>query len=230
MKLLAAAAMLLLLVAGTAGAEAPQSLQDLQAAAVKAVQQAAPADVRVVAEAENLDSRLRLPACGGDLQAQAPDLRHGAARVSVPVACTAGRNWNVRVQVRVQMFRNVLVSSHDLARGDVVGAGDVHTEERDIARLGYGYMADATQLVGRHLRRALAAGTVVTPGMLAARVVVQRGQQVSLVAKLDNILVRASGVALEAGDRGDLIRVKSLSCDCVVQGKVRDPGIVDTLP
>lgn len=230
MRVSVAMATLLWLVAGTAGAGTLQSLQDLQAAAVKAVQQAAPADARVVATAENLDSRLRLPACAGELQAHTPDLQRGAARVSVPVSCSTGQDWNVRVQVRVQVFRNVLVSSHGLARGDVVAAGDVHSEERDVARLGYGYMVDATQLSGRHLRRAVMAGTVITPGMLAAREVVQRGQQVNLVAKLDDIQVRASGVALEAGDRGDLVRVKSLSCGCVVQGKVSGPGIVDTLP
>jgi len=224
------AAATLLLVTGAACAGAAQPLQTLQAAAVAAVRQAAPADARVVAEAENLDSRLRLPACAGTLQAQAPDLRRGASRISVPVSCTTGQGWNVRVQVRVQMFRKVLVSSHGLARGDVVGNGDVHAEERDVARLGYGYMVDAAQLYGRHLRRALAAGTVLTPAMLAPREVVQRGQQVNLVAHLDDILVRASGVALEAGDRGDLIRVRSLSCGCVVQGKVQAPGIVDTLP
>jgi len=199
-KRILALATMLLVVVGSAHAAAAQSLQDLQAAAVQAVRQAAPGDARVVATAENLDPRLRLPACGGDLQAQAPDLRRTSARVSV------------------------------LARGDVVGNGDVHPEERDVAQLGYGYMVDAQDLVGRRLRRPLAAGTVVTPGMLAPREVVQRGQQVSLVAQLDDILVRASGVALDAGDRGDLIRVKSLSCQCVVQGRVSAPGIVDTLP
>ena len=230
MKRMSALATILLVVVGSAHAAAAQSLQDLQAAAVQAVRQAAPGDARVVATAENLDPRLRLPACGGDLQAQAPDLRRSSARVSVPVSCTTGQGWNVRVQVRVQVFRDVLVSSRGLARGDVVGNGDVHPEERDVAQLGYGYMVDAPDLVGRRLRRPLAAGTVVTPGMLAPREVVQRGQQVSLVAHLDDILVRAGGVALEAGDRGDLIRVKSLSCQCVVQGKVSAPGVVDTLP
>lgn len=230
MKALVATAMLMLSAAGTAHAAAVQPLQALQSTAVQAVRAAAPADARVVAAAENLDPRLRLPACAGALRAQAPDLRQGASRVSVPVSCAAGQSWNVRVQVRVQMFRKVLVSSHGLARGDVVGNGDVHAEERDVARLGYGYMVDAGQLYGRHLRRALAAGTVITPGMLAPREVVRRGQQVNLVARLDDILVRAGGVALEAGDRGDLIKVRSLSCGCVVQGKVQAPGIVDTLP
>lgn len=229
MRWLAAAAMGLIGVAGTVHA-AVQPLPALQAAAVQAVRQAAPSDSRLVAEAEALDPRLRLPACAGELQVQPPDLDRGASRVSVAVSCASGQGWSVRVPVRVQMFRKVLVSSRALARGDVIGAGDVHAEERDVARLGYGYLVDPAQLYGRHLRRALGAGTVLTPGMLTPREVVQRGQQVSLVARTDGILVRADGVALQAGDRGDLVRVRSVSCDCVVQGRVRDPGIVETLP
>lgn len=225
-----AIAVLLLGVAGAAHAGAVQSLAALQKAAVRAVRQAAPADARVIVNADALDPRLRLPACGGELQAQAPDLGRGSSRLAVPVSCTSGPDWSVRVPVRVQVFRKVLVSSHGLARGDVVGAGDVHAEERDVARLGYGYMVNPAQLYGRHLRRAISTGTVITPGMLAPREVVHRGQQVSLVARSGEILVRASGIALQAGDRGDLVRVRSLSCKCVVQGKVSAPGIVDALP
>ena len=230
MKRLGAIAAMLLLVAGNAHAAAPQSLAELQAAAVQAVRQAAPPDARVVADAEPLDPRLRLPACPGKLEVQAPDLDRGSARVSVSVSCPAGPGWSLRVPVRVQLFRKVLVSSRALARGDVLGASDVRPEERDVARLGYGYIVDAAQLRGRHLRRPLNAGTVVTPGMLTAREVVQRGQQVSLVARTEGILVRAGGIALQAGDRGDLVRVRSLSCDCVVQGRVSGPGVVDAMP
>lgn len=227
---MAAIAVLLLGLAATAQAGAVQSLAALQKTAVHAVRQAAPSDARVVVKAGELDPRLRLPACTGKLQAQAPDLGRGSSRLTVPVSCTSGPNWSVRVPVHVQMFRKVLVTSHALARNEVVGAGDVHGEERDVARLGYGYVVDASQLYGRQLRRALGADTVITPGMLMPREVVKRGQQVSLVARLDHIVVRASGIALQAGDRGELVRVRSLSCKCVVQGKVQAPGVVETLP
>lgn len=229
MKWLVAAATLLL-VTGGAQAAATQSLSELQQAAVQAVRKAAPPDARVVADAEPLDPRLRLAACPGKLDVQVPDLGRGAARVSVSISCPLGPGWSLRVPVRVQLFRKVLVTTRPLARGDVPGAGDVRPEERDVARLGYGYIVDVAQLQGRHLRRPLSVGTVITPGMLTAREVVQRGQKVSLVASADGILVRAEGVALQAGDRGDVVTVRSLSCDCVVQGRVRAPGIVDAMP
>lgn len=209
---------------------AVQPLAAVQAAAVQAVQQAAPPGARVIARADDLDPRLRLAACSGPLQASAPDLARGSARVSVPVTCAAGATWTIRVLVQVQMLREVLVTNRALARGDVIGAGDVRTEERDVTRLAYGYLPDVAAAAGRHVRRPLGAGTVLTPSMLAAREVVQRGQQVSVVAQLGDIRVRASGIALQAGDQGDVVRVKSLSCGCVVQGTVTGPGIVDAMP
>lgn len=230
MRRAAATAVVLVCMAAGARAGTVQSLASLQARAAQAVRAAAPADARVVATPGHLDPRLRLAACDGKLRATPPDLGRGSARVSVPVSCEGSEHWTVRVPVQVQMFRKVLVSRHALARGDVMGAGDVQLEERDVARLGYGYVADATQLVGRTLRRALAPDTVITPGMLAPREVVKRGQHVSLVATLSGISVRVNGVALGAGDRGDLVQVRSLSCQCVVQGKVQAPGIVEALP
>ncbi|HLI17612.1 MAG TPA: flagellar basal body P-ring formation chaperone FlgA [Rhodanobacteraceae bacterium] len=219
-----------LLMATGAEAAAVQSLADLEAAAVQAVRQAAPAGTRVVAKADALDPRLRLPACSGKLQTQVPDLGRAASRVAVQVSCTADQGWNVRVPVSVQMFRDVLLSSQALARGDILNAGEVQTREMDVTRLGYGYLVDPHAVYGRQLRLPVNAGTVLTPGMLAPREVVKRGQQVHLVVDAGSIQVRAEGVALQAGDRGDLVRVKSLSCQCVVQGEVSAPGIVAVQP
>lgn len=222
--------LLALLVAVGLSAATLQSLDALQQAAVQAVRKAAPPDTRIVVKADPLDPRLRLPACGGALQTQAPDLGRGSSRVSVQVSCAAAPSWSVRVPVQVQLFRKVLVSSRGLTRGDALGAGDVHAEEFDVTRLGYGYLVDPTQVYGRDLRHAVNAGTVLTPAMLAPRELVKRGQQVRLVVDVSGIRVRAEGVALQAGDRGDLVRVKSLSCKCVVQGKVGAPGVVQVLP
>lgn len=228
MKIFVAAAALL--IATGAQAAAVQPLAALQSAAVEAVQQAAPTGTRVVASAGQLDPRLRLPACAGALQTQVPQLDRGSAQVAVQVSCTAEQGWNIRVPVHVQLFRQVLVSSQGLARGDVLNTGDVHLQEMDVTRLGYGYLADPDDAYGRQLRRPVNADTVLTPGMLAPREVVKRGQQVRLVVDAGSIQVRAEGVALQAGDRGDLVRVKSLSCQCVVQGKVDAPGVVAVEP
>lgn len=222
-------ASVLLGVGGMAYAMPPQTLGSLQQAAVEAVMEAAPANVRLVAEAGNLDSRLTLPACTEALVAEVPALERNVARLSVLVSCSSGQTWGVRVPVKVQMFRQVWVSQRPLTRGAMIGAEDVRLEERDVASLGYGYITEMAEFQDRKLRRALSAGTVISPGMLTARELVQRGQTVRLVASHAFIQVRAEGVALDAGDQGAVVRVRSRSCDCVVQGKVQSQGVVEAL-
>ena len=73
---------------------------------------------------------------GADRQRRRDLLAHDGAR-AVP-AGDAG--WIVRVPMQVQLFRHVLVASRPLLRGDGLDAADVHVEERDITRLGYGYI------------------------------------------------------------------------------------------
>jgi flagellar basal body P-ring formation protein FlgA len=124
----------------------------------------------------------------------------------------------------------VLVASRPLLRGDGVGAADVHGEERDITRLGYGYIENLDQVAGRSLARAVARGSVLSPGALGGRRMVRAGDHVQMVARLDGIEVRADGVALGSGDNGARLRVRNESSGKVVDAMVSSPGVVVALP
>jgi flagella basal body P-ring formation protein FlgA len=83
---------------------------------------------------------------------------------------------------------------------------------------------------GRSLSRALAAGSVLTPGALGGRSAVRAGDQVQLISRLDGIEVRASGIALGGGDSGSRLRVRNGSSGKVVDAMVTAPGQVQALP
>jgi len=185
---------------------------------------------RMVLEAAPLDSRLRLADCPLPLDASLPGNRPLNARVSVTVRCPVPGGWTVRVPVMVKLFAPVLVSSHPLARGDGLGATDVHTEERDVATLAYGYIADLEQAGGRSLARPINAGTVLTPGMLAGRQAVRIGDAVSMEASVEGVVIRAEGVAMGAGDTGSRLKVRNASSGKVLDAVVRGPGLVAVLP
>lgn len=185
---------------------------------------------RMTAEADSLDSRLKLADCAAPLEASLPGNRPLGARVSVVVRCPIPGGWTVRVPVRVKMFTNVLVTSRPLTRGDGIGADDVHSEERDVASLAYGYIAGLDQVDGRSLARPLNAGTVLTPGMLAGRQAVRVGDAVSMEANVDGVTIRAEGVSMGAGDAGSRLRVRNASSGKVLDAVVRGPGVVTVLP
>ncbi|WP_235499619.1 flagellar basal body P-ring formation chaperone FlgA [Frateuria sp. Soil773] len=185
---------------------------------------------RLEVHAEPLDTRLQLTACAAPLDASLPANARPAPRMSVLVRCPDRDGWTVRVPVRLKLYRQVLVASRPLVRGDGIAAGDVHAEERDVTRLGYGYVEDMAQVAERTLARPLAAGSVLTPGALGGRQMVRAGDHVQLIAELDGIQVRADGTALGSGDNGARLRVRNGSSGRVVDALVRGPGQVVALP
>lgn len=222
---------LAVLLAAPLSAAAAQSLEAVRAAAVNWLQQHRTLPgARMTAEAAPLDSRLQLADCAAPLDASLPGNRRLTARVSVTVRCPVPGGWTVRVPVSVKMFTNVLVTSRPLARGDGIGASDVHTEERDVAGLAYGYVAGLDQIEGRALARPLNAGSVLTPGMLAGRQAVRNGDAVSMEASVEGVTIRADGVALGAGDTGSRIKVRNASSGKVLDAIVSGPGTVAVLP
>lgn len=210
---------------------APLSEADVRAQAERFVQQhyAAPGS-RVEVASDPLDPRLRITDCAAPLTASLPGGDRMTPRLSVLMRCPAADGWTLRVPVTLKVFRQVLVASRPLVRGDGIVAADVHAEERDVTRLPYGYLDNMDQVAERSLSRPVATGSVLTPSVLGGRQMVRAGDHVQLVAELDGIAVRAEGVALGSGDSGARLRVRNGSSGRVVDAIVRAPGVVMALP
>ena len=212
-------------------AAATQSTDSVRVAAEQALREhyALPGS-RVVISSAPLDLRLQLDACSKPLRAAIPSHAATSSHMTVPVHCPQPGGWTVRVPLQLQLFRSVLVTSRPLLRGDGLGAADVRSEERDVTRLGYGYIENLRQVSGRTLTRSLAAGSVLSPGALGGRRMVRAGDRVEMVARLDGIEVRATGVAMGSGDNGARLRVRNESSGKVVDAMVSAPGVVVALP
>jgi flagellar basal body P-ring formation protein FlgA len=203
----------------------------LRAAAEQAVRaQYGDAGSRVVIVPTKLSERLRLAPCSVPLQTHVPNRMGTPSRVPVAVSCTGTPGWTIQVPVQMQVFRQVLVTSRPLARGDMVGPADVHVEERDITHMGYGYIQSVDQIAGHAIAHPLIEGVVLEPGDLTGRETVHSGEEVSLVADDGGIEVRTSGMALDGGDTGAHLRVRNDSSGRIINGIVLGAGEVQALP
>lgn len=212
-------------------AAATQALAEVRSAAVKALRQhfTLPGS-RVEIKSSPLDTRLRLATCQVPLRASVATYAAAASRMTVQVRCPQAGGWSMRVPLQMKLFRKVLVTNRPLLRGDGLRRGDLHVEERDVTRLGYGYLTDMQQATGRALARSLPAGSVLTPGALGGRRMISAGDHVQLVAKMSGIEVRATGTALGSGDNGARLRVRNDSSGKIVNAMVSGPGVVLALP
>lgn len=176
--------------------------------------------------ADRLDPRLRLSRCSAPLVVSQRGTTELAPRTTVAVRCPNGAQWTIYVAVSLETEMTVLVLRRALARGAAIGPDDVVARDLWVKGTGAGYVTHRQQLARTHAKRPLSAGAVLTPEMLAADVLVKRGQEVSLVALVAGIEVRAKGIALSDGVEAGRVRVQNLNSQRVVEGVVTADSVV----
>lgn len=210
-----------------ARAEGIQSLQTIQVIAEQQIKDSAPSKVGVLhVQAINLDTRLRLAQCPIAPEAFLPSGMSLGPRATVGVRCTQGVQWTVYVAVAVESEAPVLILNHPVAHDVVLTAADVEVTVRRLPGLSSGYLTDVKQLASQSAKRDLAAGVILTPGMLTPTTLIRRGQQVTLLAAVGGLEVRSEGVAMSDGSANSRIRVKNLTTAKVVEGIVDNGSLV----
>lgn len=230
----AAAALLCgaLLLGGAAAAGATiQPLDSVREAAAGFVRsQMPPGQAGIVVTAGRLDPRLRLARCGAPLDASFISGMPLQSQMSVRVACHAAAEWTIYVPVTVQSRIQVWALRAPHEQGARLTTSDVVAETRLVSGVAMGYVTDLAALGRGTLRHPLPAGAILTSQDLLPDYMVRQGEQVTMVASIGGIQVRAAGLALQSGRYGALIRVQNPSSAKVVQGVVESDRVVDVTP
>ncbi len=218
----------LLLLPLAAHAQATQPPQQIQQAAEQFVsnQLASGGGQHVThVTAEPLDGRLRLALCAQPLSSALPATARIGARAVVGVSCAQPR-WTVYVGVSIQTELPVLVLRNAAGRGAQLTAADVETRTLRLPGLATTYISSVGQLTDRHLRLPAAPGTALTIDLLAADILVKRGQRVTLVANGGGLEVRAQGEAIADASPAGRVRVLNLGSRRIVEGQVESRDVV----
>lgn len=214
--------------AATASADEFQSHQSIldAARAFLAEQATATHGGRVEAGVGRLDRRLRLKPCSVPLETFMPRGARLKGNTSVGVRCPGETPWKIYVSGSIKVFGKVVVAAEPLLRGSAISEAQVKVVERELSGLSYGYFESPDKLRGMLADRAIPAGSVLTPNMVDAPRLVNRGDRVTLLAGSDRIQVRMRGEAMSDGTRGQRIRVKALDTKRVIEGWVVSRGVV----
>jgi flagella basal body P-ring formation protein FlgA len=224
--------LMLMSAAALARADGVQSLDAIRSAAQgyarEHVPSKEPGDVVVTVGA--LDSRLRLAPCGAPLKVSLPTGATYRARMTLAVSCTAGNNWTVFVPVSVETKSTVLVLKRAASRGTRITEQDVEVQTRMVSGSGDDYLTDIAELAGRTLKRPLGAGAALTADAMTADSLVKRGQQVTLLAAVGGMEVRARGVAMSDAPASGRVKAQNLSSGRIVEGVVETADVIRITP
>ena len=106
-----------------------------------------------------------------------------------------------------------------------VSAGELLTEENLKSVVlphynGFGGFFDLTHVLGRKTKTPLREGTVLLSRHLVPNWTIQAEQQVDIENTVSGMMGTTVGIALENGHIGDIIKVKNLNSDTIIEGFV----------
>ena len=130
------------------------------------------------------------------------------------------------IPFRVYEKKKLFYAKRALPKGSPISADDLGSKEQYISENEFIYPKDLQEVVAKVVKRDVPPGTVLTTLMLDSPQVVRRGEMVTLVAENRQLLVKARGKAEDPGKVGERIRVKNLSSDREVVGRVAGDGTV----
>jgi len=130
------------------------------------------------------------------------------------------------VPVRIEVFREVALSAKPLRRGATVSAQDIAISEKWFSRLPQDLMADPQAIIGRRMLRSVNAQTPLTSSMIGDPVMFKKGKIVKIVCIHDALNISTLGVAEEEGIFGTTVKVRNISSNKVIHGRVIGNSIV----
>ncbi|MGQ9456159.1 MAG: flagellar basal body P-ring formation chaperone FlgA [Armatimonadota bacterium] len=154
-----------------------------------------------------------------------PSLTPGPKSVAIDVVVDGKVVATTSVILSVKASAEVLVATRAIQPGELIGPDNSSWEHRDVSRRA-GVVLRGEDVTGYQVKRAVAAGSMITHSEIALPYCVRRGEMVSVAVRCGSVLVHTTGEVKQDGRIGDLIRVRPSAASGDVQAKVVGPGLV----
>ncbi len=126
----------------------------------------------------------------------------------------------------VNLFKGVPCAVRTLKRDEVASENDIKIIRKDISRLPLNIVSDAKEVIGKRLKHSVRSGEYLRENMFENVPVVNKGDQVVIVAESGAFRVTAIGKTLEKGCSGDIIRVKNSMSKKIISAQIIDASTV----
>jgi len=171
---------------------------------------------------------LRIPAGALELVAQVQGelSPQGMVGATVTVAVDGRSYQTIPLSFRVGRYGSVAVAARALESKAVLGPGDWQIERRPATEIPAGALPAIPDGADLEAVRPIKAGEALTPTLVRQRILVRRGELVTLVLEGPGFRITTQGLAVTDARRGDSVRVLNPTSKRETLGKVEVPGIV----
>lgn len=171
---------------------------------------------------------VRVPTGDVHVDARLHDAVPLAAALAATVSVQVGGRERHQAVLTFQVARlvTVLVAARALEPRRTIGRDDLRVEQRPAAEVPPDALGDLAEPGDQEVLRPVPAGEVITPRVVRPRLLVKRGELVTLLLDGDGFRITTQGQASEDARRGDVVRVVNVSSRREVVGRVEGGGVV----
>jgi len=159
-----------------------------------------------------------LPPEGGKYQ--------GTVLIPITFTVNGASVKKVWAHATIEVLTDVVVCTRPLGRYEIITEDKIRIEQKDLASIPSNALAAAQDVVGKRTRRVLSANAVLTADQVELPPLMKRGDLVTIIADSGCLRISARGEALERGRRGELIKIRNLSSQKEIFGRVIDGDTV----
>jgi len=131
------------------------------------------------------------------------------------------------VSGKISVTREVVKAVRNIDRGDIITAQDVTLASEQIKYFRKNIIASTKEILGKRATRRIQADQTIKSGMFEVPPAIEKGDRVVIKAENSDLLITASGEALEEGCVGDQIRVMNVSSGREIIATVRRTDLVE---
>jgi flagella basal body P-ring formation protein FlgA len=151
------------------------------------------------------------------------------ARFALSARTERGRTRVGEVTALVRASAEVVRTTHPISRGSVIEAGDIEARREELTGVALRPVLTRSTVVGAKTTRDLPAGVAVGANDIVAEPLVKNGTTVRALIRVGAVEIEADVLAMDAGARGDIIRVTNTASRRVFRARVAGEGRVEVL-
>lgn len=126
-----------------------------------------------------------------------------------------------------EAITSVPMLSKQTGRGDVIAATDIVMRDIPDRQLRKDTITDVQSLIGKSPRIQISPGRPIRTSELSNPIVIKRGEPVEMTYSTPYMNIKTTGIALDDGELGGMLRVKNAKSEKAVTAKVTGAGKVE---
>ncbi len=130
------------------------------------------------------------------------------------------------VPTTIEVCKDIVLSTKSMKRDTNISAQDLLVAEKWFSRVPRDIITDPENILGKRLLRSINAQTPFTPSMLSNPIMFKKGKVVKIVCDNDSLNISTLGLAEEEGIYGAMVKVKNISSNKIIQGRVIGDSVV----